>query len=56
MLREMILKTWLDETSKPKTRCIFYALAHALATRGGFHKAQIINPETGVIELETKGE
>jgi hypothetical protein len=52
----MILKTWLDKTSKPETRRIPYTLAHALATRGGFYKAQIINPETGAIELETKGE
>jgi hypothetical protein len=50
----MILKTWLDETSKPKTRSTTYALAYALATRGGFYKAQIINPETSVIELEVK--
>ena len=50
----MILKTCLDETSKPETRRIPYALAYALATRGGFYKSQIVNPETGVIELEVK--
>ena len=50
----MILKTWLAETSEPTTRRIPYALAYALATRGGFYKAQIINPETGAIELEVK--
>jgi hypothetical protein len=50
----MILKTWLDETSKPETRSTTYALAYAMATRGGFYKAQIVNPETGAIELEVK--
>ncbi len=50
----MILKTWLGETSKPETRRTTYALAYALAKSGFFYKAQIINPETGVIEMEVK--
>jgi hypothetical protein len=53
-MREYILKTWRDETSKPITRCIYYKIAYSLARSGFFYKAQIINPETGVIELEVK--
>lgn len=49
-----LLKTWRDETSKPETRQVGYPMAYAMATRGGFYKAQIINPLTGAIELEVK--
>ena len=51
-----ILKTWEREASQPETRQVSYTMAYAMATRGGFCKAQIINPETDAIELETKGE
>ncbi len=51
----MTLKIWLNETSQPEYRYdVPYSLAYALATRGGYAKAQVINPETDTIELESK--
>ena len=48
------LKFWLNENSTPEIReGITYALAHALATRAGYAKAQVIS-EDGVIEFETR--
>ena len=49
-----LLKTWENETACPEQRQVAYTMAYAMATRGGFHKAQIINPETDAIELEVK--
>jgi len=49
------LKVWRNDYSVPEYRCgMCHALAYALATRGGFHKAQVINQTTDVIELEVK--
>ena len=48
------LITWLDATSHPERReGIPYELAYALATRGGYAKAQIVI-SWDVIELEVR--
>ena len=48
------LITWLNEYSRPETRGgLPYALAYALATKGGYYKAQIVS-SWDVIELEVR--
>ena len=48
------LKTWhTDYTVRPDTRAgLPYALAYALATRGGYYKAQIVCEQWATVELE----
>jgi hypothetical protein len=49
------IKTWNTEYSQPETRTgLVYGLAWAIATKAGYHKAQIICETTGIVELETK--
>lgn len=50
------LKFWLNTNSTPVIReGLTYALAHALATRAGYAKAQVIGEE-GIIEFESRWE
>ena len=53
-MRTFTLKTWnTDYTVRPDTRAgLPYALAYALATRGGYHKAQVVCEQWDSIELE----
>ena len=49
------LKTWETPTSQPETRTgLPYSFAHAMATKGGQYKAQVILGDFGIIELEVK--
>jgi len=50
------LKTWNSlEYGRPEVRKgMPYSLAWAIATKGGYAKAQVICEEWGSIELETK--
>ena len=50
------LKTWASlEWGRPEVRTgMPYALAWAIATKGGYAKAQVICEATAVVELETK--
>ena len=48
------LITWLNDGSRPETRRgLPYALAYALATKGGYCKAQVVS-SWGVIEFEAR--
>lgn len=49
------IKTWTAENSEPVSRHgLPWGVCFALATRGGYAKAQVICAETSVIEIETK--
>jgi|TARA_R110002020_G_scaffold112720_2_gene259198 hypothetical protein len=50
------LKTWNSlEHGRPEVRTgMVWGLAWAIATKGGYAKAQVIAEDTGIIELETK--
>lgn len=50
------LKTWNSlEWGRPEVRTgMVWGLAWAIATKGGYAKAQVIAEDTGIIELETK--
>jgi len=49
------LKTWETPTSQPETRTgLPYAFAHAMATKGGQYKVQVIWEDFDTIELEVK--
>ena len=50
------LMTWNSlEWGRPAIRTgLVWGLAWAIATKGGYAKAQVICEDTGVIELETK--
>ena len=50
------LKTWASlEYGRPEVRKgMPYSLAWAIATKGGYAKAQVICENTAIIELETK--
>ena len=50
------LKTWNSlEHGRPEVRTgMVWGLAWAIATKGGYAKAQVICEDTDIIELETK--
>jgi hypothetical protein len=49
------IKTWNTQTSQPKLRTdLPYALAWAIATNGGYAKAQVIDQEFDTVHLETR--
>ena len=52
-----ILKTWETPTSQPEIRNeLPYAVACALATKGGHYKAQVVSEDWDTIELEIKND
>ena len=51
------IKTWNTQTSQPKLCTdLPYALACAIATNGGYAKAQVVDQEFDTITLETRND